>query len=50
MDVGEKTNNLAETAVTGNAMHTRRDHADYLLSRGAHYVVDSAAQRVRSTR
>ncbi|MFF4258743.1 ISAs1 family transposase [Streptomyces sp. NPDC001663] len=52
LDVGEKTNeitcfqpmpdtvaDLAGTVVTSDAMHTRREHADYLLDRGAHYVV-----------
>ncbi|MFE4824877.1 ISAs1 family transposase [Streptomyces sp. NPDC056704] len=52
MDVGEKTNeltcfqplldtiaDLAGTVVTSDAMHTQRDHADYLLGRGAHYIV-----------
>ncbi|MGW1107559.1 transposase [Streptomyces sp. NPDC002540] len=31
--------NLAETVVTSDAMHTQREHADYLLRRGAHYIV-----------
>ncbi len=52
MDVGEKTNeitcfqplldtvdDLAGVVVTSDAMHTQRDHADYLLGRGAHYIV-----------
>nr|WSX24139.1 ISAs1 family transposase [Streptomyces tubercidicus] len=52
MDVGEKTNeitrfrtlldtleDLAGTVVTSNAMHTRHDHAVYLLDRQAHYIV-----------
>ncbi|WAU78386.1 ISAs1 family transposase (plasmid) [Streptomyces sp. Qhu-G9] len=52
LDVGEKTNeitcfkplldtvaDLAETVVTSDAMHTQREHADYLLGRGAHYIV-----------
>ncbi|SFM55563.1 Transposase DDE domain-containing protein [Streptomyces sp. cf124] len=52
LDVGEKTNKitcfqplpdtvagLAETVVTSDAMHTQREHADYLLGRGAHYIV-----------
>lgn len=51
-DVGEKTieitcfqpllENLAELAgvvVTSDAMHTQREHASYLLGRGAHYIV-----------
>jgi hypothetical protein len=49
LDVGEKTNeitcfqplldtvaDLAGTVVTSDAMHTQREHADYLLGRGAH--------------
>ncbi|MFF3380583.1 ISAs1 family transposase [Streptomyces sp. NPDC002680] len=52
LDVGEKTNevtcfqllldtgaDLAGTVVTSDAMHTRREHADYLLSRRAQYIV-----------
>ncbi|MGW3982918.1 ISAs1 family transposase [Streptomyces mirabilis] len=52
LDVGEKTNeitcfqplldtvaDLAGTVVTSDAMHTQREHADYLLDRGAHYIV-----------
>ncbi|WP_405734798.1 ISAs1 family transposase [Streptomyces sp. NBC_01537] len=52
LDVGEKTNeitcfqplldtvaDLAGVVVTSDAMHTQREHADYLLGRGAHYVV-----------
>ncbi|WP_406209615.1 ISAs1 family transposase [Streptomyces sp. NBC_01017] len=52
LDVGEKTNeitcfqplldtvaDLAGTVVTNDAMHTQREHADYLLSRDAHYIV-----------
>ncbi|MBE1594209.1 putative transposase YbfD/YdcC [Streptomyces stelliscabiei] len=52
LDVGEKTNeitcfkplldtvaDLAGTVVTSDAMHTQREHADYLLSRGSHYIV-----------
>ncbi|MEU8545380.1 ISAs1 family transposase, partial [Streptomyces sp. NPDC048717] len=52
MDVGEKTNeitcfqplldtleNLADTVVTSDAMHTQHDHAVYLLERQAHYIV-----------
>ncbi|MFE1522323.1 ISAs1 family transposase [[Kitasatospora] papulosa] len=52
LDVGEKTNeitcfqplldtvaDLAATVVTSDALHTQRDHADYLLARGAHYIV-----------
>jgi predicted transposase YbfD/YdcC len=51
MDVGEKTNEitcfqpllntvaeLAGVVVTSDAMHTQREHADYLLGRGAHYI------------
>ncbi|MER6240022.1 transposase [Streptomyces clavifer] len=47
MDVGEKTNEtcfqpLLDTIadlVTSDALHTQRDRADYLLARGAHYIV-----------
>ncbi len=52
MDVGEKTNeitcfqplldtlaDLAGVVVTSDAMHTQREHADYLLDRAAHYIV-----------
>ncbi|MFE7813007.1 hypothetical protein ACFU5P_13765, partial [Streptomyces sp. NPDC057433] len=52
MDAGEKTNgttrfqplpdtleDLAGTVVTGDAMHTRHDHAVHLLDRQAHSVV-----------
>ncbi|MFI2351834.1 ISAs1 family transposase [Streptomyces sp. NPDC019443] len=52
MDVGEKTNeitcfqplldtvaDLAGVVVTSDAMHTQREHADYLHGRGAHYIV-----------
>ncbi len=52
MDVGEKANgttrfqplpdtleDLAGTGVTGDAMHTRHDHAVHLLDRQAHSVV-----------
>jgi len=52
LDVGEKTNeitcfqplletvtDLEEVVVTSDAMHTQREHAGYLLSRGAHYIV-----------
>nr|WP_307713740.1 ISAs1 family transposase [Streptomyces sp. V4I23] len=51
LDVQEKTNeitcfqplldNLADLAgvvVTSDALHTQREHAGYLLSRGAHYI------------
>ncbi|MGW3659870.1 ISAs1 family transposase [Streptomyces sp. NPDC005151] len=51
LDVGEKTNEitcfqplldtvaeLAQVVVTSDAMHTQREHADYLLGRGAHYI------------
>jgi len=30
---------LAGTVVTSDAMHTQREHAQYLMSRGAHYIV-----------
>lgn len=52
LDVGEKTNeitcfqplltavaDLAGVVVTSDAMHTQREHAEYLLGRGAHYIV-----------
>ncbi|WTA85947.1 ISAs1 family transposase [Streptomyces antimycoticus] len=52
LDVQEKTNgitcfqplldnvtDLADVVVTSDAMHTQREHAGYLLSRGAHYIV-----------
>ncbi|MFE5038461.1 ISAs1 family transposase [Streptomyces sp. NPDC056683] len=52
LDVGEKTNeitcfkplldtvaDMAGTVVTSDAMHTQREHADYLLGQGAHYIV-----------
>lgn len=52
MDVGEKTNeitrfqplldtleDLADTVVTSDAMHTQHAHAVYLLDRKAHYIV-----------
>ncbi|MFJ6438414.1 transposase [Streptomyces sp. NPDC091416] len=52
LDVGEKTNeitclqpmlgtvdDLAATVVISDAMHIQRDHAGYLLARGAHYIV-----------
>jgi hypothetical protein len=52
LDVQEKTNeitcfqplletvaDLAWVVVTSEAMHTRREHADYLLGREAHYIV-----------
>ncbi|GJF32686.1 hypothetical protein KNE206_53860 [Kitasatospora sp. NE20-6] len=52
LDVGEKTNEitcfqplldtvagLAGTVVTSDAMHTRREHAEYLLGRKAHCIV-----------
>ncbi|WP_282697656.1 ISAs1 family transposase [Streptomyces sp. CC208A] len=52
LDVGEKTNEitcfqplldtvagLAGTVVTSDAMHTQREHADYLLDRAAHCIV-----------
>lgn len=52
LDVGEKTNeitcfqplletvaDLAGTVVTSDVMHTQREHAAYLLGRGAHYIV-----------
>ncbi|MFI1154859.1 ISAs1 family transposase [Streptomyces sp. NPDC020817] len=52
LDVGEKTNeitcfrplldaviDLAGTVVTSDAMHTQREHAEYLLGRRAHYIV-----------
>lgn len=52
LDVGEKTGettcfqpllnavaDLAGTVVTSDALHTQREHATYLLTRGAHYIV-----------
>ncbi len=52
LDVGEETNeitclqplldtvvDLADTVVTSDAMHTQREHAEYLLGRAAHYIV-----------
>jgi predicted transposase YbfD/YdcC len=52
LDVSEKTNeitcfqplldtvaDLAGVVVTSDAMHTQRDHAEYLLGRKAHYIV-----------
>lgn len=52
LDVGDKTNeitcfqplldtlaDLADTVVTSDAMHTQREHAEYLAGRGAHYIV-----------
>ncbi|MEU2134587.1 ISAs1 family transposase [Streptomyces sp. NPDC018352] len=52
LDVGVKTNeitcfqplldtvaDLAGLVVTSDAMHTQREHADYLLDRDAHYIV-----------
>lgn len=52
LDVGEKTNevtcfqplletiaDLAGVVVTSDAMHTQREHAQYLLGRDAHYIV-----------
>nr|WP_103533737.1 ISAs1 family transposase [Streptomyces sp. SM11] len=52
LDVGGKTNeitcfqplldtvaDLAGTVVTSDAMHTQHEHADYLMGRGAHYIV-----------
>ncbi|WP_307659093.1 ISAs1 family transposase [Streptomyces sp. V1I1] len=51
LDVQEKTSeitcfqplldnvtDLAGTVVTSDALHTQREHADYLLSRDAHYI------------
>lgn len=52
LDVGEKTNeitcftplldhiaDLSGIVVTSDALHTQRTHADYLTSRGAHFIV-----------
>ncbi|MER5841631.1 ISAs1 family transposase [Streptomyces prasinus] len=52
LDVGGKTNeitrfqprlktvaDLAGTVVTSDAMHTQREHAEYLLGRGVRYIV-----------
>lgn len=51
LDVGEKTGevtrfqplldtvaDLAATVITSDALHTQREHAAYLLGRGAHYI------------
>ncbi|MFE9454845.1 ISAs1 family transposase [Streptomyces sp. NPDC006739] len=50
LDVGEETGevtrfqplldtvDLAATVVTSDALHTQREHATYLLGRGAHYI------------
>ncbi|MGV9249490.1 ISAs1 family transposase [Streptomyces sp. NPDC003710] len=58
LDVGEKTNeitcfqplldtvaDLAGAVVTSDAMHTQREHADYLLARGAHDIVIAKGTR-----
>ncbi|MER5472000.1 ISAs1 family transposase [Streptomyces sp. NPDC002685] len=52
LDVGEKTNEvtrfqplldavagLAGVVITADALHTQREHAEYLLGRDAHYIV-----------
>ncbi|WP_078495493.1 ISAs1 family transposase [Streptomyces viridosporus] len=52
LDVGDKTNeitcfqplldalsDLAGTVVTSDAMHTQREHAEYLVGRDVHYIV-----------
>jgi predicted transposase YbfD/YdcC len=52
LDVGQKTNevtrfrplldtlpDLADVVITADALHTQREHAEYLLARGAHYIV-----------
>ncbi|MFF0451723.1 ISAs1 family transposase [Streptomyces sp. NPDC004609] len=51
VDVEDKTNEIPRfqpllddidvkgTVVTSDALHTQRDHATYLLNRGAHYIV-----------
>jgi predicted transposase YbfD/YdcC len=52
VEIGEKTNeipmfstlldqvdDLAEVVVTADALHAQREHAEYLHSRGAHYVL-----------
>jgi predicted transposase YbfD/YdcC len=52
LDVGEKTGettcfqpllntvaDLAGTVITSDALHTQREHATYLATRGAHYIV-----------
>jgi hypothetical protein len=51
-DIGEKTNevtrfqpllesiaDLAGVVITSDALHTQTEHAEYLLGRGAHYIV-----------
>lgn len=35
----DKISNLAGVVVTADALHTQREHADYLHGRGAHYVL-----------
>lgn len=58
LDVQEKTNeitcfqplldtvaDLTGTVVTSDAMYTQREHANYLLGRGAHYLRSSRATR-----
>jgi predicted transposase YbfD/YdcC len=58
VDVGEKTNeitcfgplldtiaDLSGTVVTADALHTQREHADYLTGRGAHYIVIAKANQ-----
>ncbi|MFI5635129.1 hypothetical protein ACIA8E_38465 [Streptomyces sp. NPDC051664] len=36
---------LAGVVVTSDAMHTRREHANYLLGRGAHCIVTVKGNR-----
>ncbi|MET7694514.1 ISAs1 family transposase [Streptomyces sp. NPDC005483] len=63
LDVGVKTNeitcfqplldtvvDLSRTVVTSDAMHTQREHADYLLGRGAHYIVIAKGNQKRLRR
>ncbi|WP_062007219.1 ISAs1 family transposase [Arthrobacter alpinus] len=35
----EEVTNLDGVVITADALHTQREHAQYLLSRGAHYVL-----------
>lgn len=60
LDVGEVTNeitcfqplletfaDLVDTVVTSDALHTQTEHAEYLLGRGAHYIVIVKGNRKR---
>ncbi|MEU9979233.1 transposase [Streptomyces sp. NPDC051014] len=63
LDVGEKTSEvtrfqpplevvtyLAGVVVTADALHTRREHAEYLRGRQAHYVVITKGNRKKPHR